>query len=178
MLPYASPGFPIMIQLVADITQARMQAATSVATSVAEAVSQWSNNMTQWSGAWGGQYRTSPIVTPPPTPQYRGENIRVSGSTSRQARVSMIEGDENYLAHVELPNVDASDISVTASNDRVEINADGHRSEFPLPRGVDTAEITGEYRDGVLTLHIPKEEKSARREVKVKAVGERKSATS
>jgi HSP20 family molecular chaperone IbpA len=167
-----------MVQLVADITQARMQAASTVAASVADAVSQWSNNMTQWSGNWGAPYRQAPNVTQPPTRQWRAENIRVSASMSRQARVSMVEGDENYLAQVELPNVDAADISVKASSDRVEINADGNRSEFSLPRGVDTAEITAEYRDGVLTLHIPKEEKAARHEVKVKSVGERKSAAS
>jgi HSP20 family molecular chaperone IbpA len=168
MLPYNTYGFPIMAQLIADITQARMQAASSVASSVADAVTQWSNNMSQFSGGWGTPYRPTNIVTPPPTSQWRGEDIRVNGGASRQARVALIEGDEKYRANVELPNVDASDISVKAGNDRVEINADGNRTYFYLPRGVDAGGITAEYHDGVLTLEIPKEEKAARHEVKVK----------
>ena len=74
------------------------------------------------------------------------------------------------------PKLHPEEITVKASNERIDITA-GNITEFvALPGGVRVEEIAAEYRDGILTLTVPKEAKSARREVRVR-VGDGKSAT-
>jgi hypothetical protein len=169
--PYVGPvgymtGLPIAVQLVSDVMQARMKAASSVAGSVADAINVWTTTMGPYTNPMmmmGGYRAQGPIVTPPPA-----SSIRVNSMGSTRG-VTVTEGDENFLAHLELPNVNADDITVKAGDQRVEVNAGGSVSSFALPQGVDIDAIAAEYRDGILTLRMPKEAKSARREIKVHA---------
>ena len=174
---YTGTGVPIMVQLLTDINQAKMQAASNIAASVADAVSLYSNAMSMWSNTMRTPYSMpqSRYRRWEQTPWSTGPTA-INVPVSQRSTVTLIEGDENYLAHVELPNVDPEEITVKASNERIDITA-GNITEFvALPGGVRVEEIAAEYRDGILTLKVPKEAKSARREVRVR-VGDGKSTS-
>jgi HSP20 family molecular chaperone IbpA len=155
-------GLPIAVQLVSDITQARMRAASSVVASVADAVNAHAGAMTQFAAAY-----TYPFV--PPTAQRRTDDpfVRVNPTVPRGMRITIVEGDENYIAHVEMPNVAPEDISVKVG-DRIEVRGGSATAYCALPNDAHREAITAEYRDSILTLRIPKEAKRARREVRVK----------
>jgi HSP20 family protein len=83
------------------------------------------------------------------------------------------ETDEDYLVMVDLPGVKSEDVTLevneqvlTISGSRVPVEVgDAQLAERPygsfvrnlrLPKGVDSDRIRADYRDGVLTLHVPK----------------------
>ncbi len=103
-------------------------------------------------------------------------------------RVDLAERDDRYVISAELPGVKSEDLNVTVENDVLTISAEKHdefegkedgvyRRErsfgrlsrsFKLGDQVNAGKIDAEYKDGVLTLNLPKAEKAKPREVKVK----------
>ena len=103
-------------------------------------------------------------------------------------RVDLAERDDRYVISAELPGVKSEDLNVTVENDVLTISAEKHdefegkedgvyRRErslgslsrsFKLDDQVNAEKIDAEYKDGVLTLNLPKAEKAKPREVKVK----------
>jgi HSP20 family protein len=104
--------------------------------------------------------------------------------------VDVSETDKAYVITAELPGVEEKDIDVTVEDDLLVIRGEKRQDEegkpdkaffsersygafqrmFTLPRGTDTAAILAGFRNGVLTVTIPKSPLShSSRKVAVKA---------
>ena len=103
-------------------------------------------------------------------------------------RVDIAETDKNFELMVEVPGLDRNDIRLKV-DDQVLIVSGERKSEdekegrnfrrverfhgaferrFRLPKDADLDKIEAEYKDGVLTIAVPKGEKVAGREIQVK----------
>ena len=127
-------------------------------------------------------YRASPI----PQPEVHGEPTPMS-LTEWSPLVDISEDNQEYRIKVELPEVKKEDISVTAEAGALTIMGERkfekeetarkyHRVErafgtfgrsFSLPDDASPAKVSAEFKDGVLTVHLMKDEKVKAQEVKV-----------
>jgi HSP20 family protein len=102
--------------------------------------------------------------------------------------VDISETDGEYLIKAELPEVKKEDVKVTVEEgvltlqgerrqEKEEKGKKYHRVErsygrfvrsFTLPESVDEAGVKAEYKDGVLSLHLPKTEKVKPKAIDVK----------
>jgi HSP20 family protein len=102
--------------------------------------------------------------------------------------VDISETDEEYLIKAELPEVKKEDVKVTVEDGVLTLQGERrqekeekgkryHRVErsygsfvrsFTLPESVDEAKVKAEYKDGVLSLHLPKTEKVKPKAIEVK----------
>jgi HSP20 family protein len=102
----------------------------------------------------------------------------------------IVENERDYVISVEMPGMEAADIEVASVEDRLTIKGEKkerkdeqrkgvHLSErhygliqrsFRMPEGVDTAGIEASFKNGVLTLTLPKtaEAQTAERKIAVK----------
>src|SRR4051794_30040009 len=96
-------------------------------------------------------------------------------------------GDHEIVLKAEVPDMKREDIDITVENFVLTINGEKkfasdvkeenfHHVErrygsfsrsFSLPPTVDAGKVTAEYKDGVLTLHIPLREEAKPRQIKV-----------
>ena len=103
-------------------------------------------------------------------------------------RAELNETDDAIDLKVELPGMDPDDIDVQVTVDSISISGDRKsetrteengvvHSEFhygkfqrvlPLPSRVDNTDVAAEYKDGILTLHLPKAPEERNKVVKVK----------
>lgn len=103
--------------------------------------------------------------------------------------VNVFDGGEDYVVKAELPGVDPKMIEIEVEDDTlvlrgeralVEAGSDAayHRRErgegrfrriVRLPGRVDSAEVKAEYRDGVLTVRLPKAKEMRPRKVTIQA---------
>jgi HSP20 family protein len=101
--------------------------------------------------------------------------------------VDIYETDDNLVLRVDLPGVEQKEIDVRVENQTLTIagerkfeNVDSskgyHRIErsygsfnrsFALPSAFDTEKIGAEYKNGVLTVTLPKKEAAKPRQIKV-----------
>jgi HSP20 family protein len=104
--------------------------------------------------------------------------------------VDISEDDREYLIKAELPEVKREGVKVTAEEGTLTIMGERkfekeekgrkyHRVEraygsfgrsFSLPADVSPAKVSAEFKDGVLTVHLPKTEKAKPQQVEVKVV--------
>ncbi|HMU54208.1 MAG TPA: Hsp20/alpha crystallin family protein [Nitrospira sp.] len=104
--------------------------------------------------------------------------------------VDISESDGEYLIKAELPEVKKEDVKVTVEDgvltlqgerrqEKEEKGKKFHRVErsygsfvrsFTLPESVDDAGVKAEYKDGVLSLHLPKTERVKPKAIDVKVV--------
>lgn len=102
--------------------------------------------------------------------------------------VDISEDDKEYRIKAELPDVKKEDVKVTAQEGTLTIMGERkfekeekgrryHRVEraygsfgrsFSLPNDVNPAKVTAEFKDGVLTVHLMKDEKAKPQQVEVK----------
>ena len=102
--------------------------------------------------------------------------------------VDIVEDNNEYLIKADLPEVKKSEISVTVENGLLKIRGERkyesedksrtyHRVErsygkfernFSIPGDADGAKISAEFKDGVLMVHLPKDEKAKPKAVDVK----------
>jgi HSP20 family protein len=102
--------------------------------------------------------------------------------------VDISEDDKEYLIEAELPEVNKEDVKVTAEDGRLTIlgerkfekeekNRKYHRVEraygsfgrsFSLPVDASPAKVSAEFKDGVLTVHLAKDEKAKPQHIEVK----------
>ena len=101
--------------------------------------------------------------------------------------VDIMESENELTVKADLPDVRLEDIDVRVENQtlsikgerRFEENSTGkgyHRIErsygrfmrsFAVPNSVDTEKVSADYKDGVLTVALPKKEAAKARQVKV-----------
>ena len=104
--------------------------------------------------------------------------------------VDIVEDNNEYLIKADLPEVKKSEISVTVENGLLKIRGERkyetedksrtyHRVErsygkfersFSIPGDADGTKISAEFKDGVLMVHLPKDEKAKPKAVDVKVV--------
>jgi HSP20 family protein len=125
---------------------------------------------------WFDNFLTDPFYWPSDlSPWGRTE----TGATGfRNPLTDMVETDGEITISSELPGINKDDIEITADENAVTIRVEKeeskeeggkkkgyHRIErsyrgfyrhIPLPGQIDPAQIQAEYKNGVLTLHIPK----------------------
>jgi HSP20 family protein len=102
--------------------------------------------------------------------------------------VDIIEDDKEWLVKADLPEVKKEDVKVNVENGVLTITGERkfekeekdkkyHRIErsygnflrsFTLPEGADGAKVTADFKDGVLKVHLPKNEKAKPKTVEVK----------
>lgn len=103
--------------------------------------------------------------------------------------VDIYESDHDLKIKAELPGVDPKDIEARVENGALYLKGERkfekeskdenyHRVErsygsfmrtFSLPASVDTEKVAAEYKDGVLTLTLPKKEEAKAKTIKVQA---------
>jgi len=108
-------------------------------------------------------------------------------STWRPA-VDITEEDDAYLAKVELPGVNRDDVKITMQDNvltirgekkaekkgkdenmrRVERYYGSFQRSFSLPTSVKSDKIEAEYKDGILTINMPKAEEAKPKHIEVK----------
>ena len=101
--------------------------------------------------------------------------------------VDISENDSGFEIHAELPGVSQEDVQVSVTDNLLTIKGEKnqkretesksyHRIErqygtfqrsFTLPRHVDTGNIKADYKDGILTLTIPKAEAAKPKEIQI-----------
>lgn len=101
--------------------------------------------------------------------------------------VDISETDKAYLIKAEIPEVKKEDVKVTVDNDMLTIQGERkmekeekgkkfHRIErsygsfvrsFRLPDGVDESKAKAEFKDGVMTVTLPKSEKAKTKAVEI-----------
>jgi HSP20 family protein len=99
------------------------------------------------------------------------------------------EDDQGYLLRMDLPGVERSGLKVVVENGVLSVGGERpddseadrpryHRMErargqfarnFALPEDADAAGITAHYKDGLLTVRLPKSEKAKPRSIEVQA---------
>jgi HSP20 family protein len=102
--------------------------------------------------------------------------------------VDITEDDKEWLVKADLPEVKKDDVKVTIENgvltvtgerklEKEEKNKKYHRIErsygsflrsFTLPDAADGSKVSADFKDGVLTVHLPKGEKARPKAVEVK----------
>lgn len=172
--PYGLATLPIAIKLASDVAQARVTAGANVANSILDYV----NSMYAMQPAARGMApmpgMAAPFVPTTAAPaRAAGFTVNVGQRTpwaSQPSRVSFVEGDETYTAHVELPNTNVNDISVRVEGNQIQVYShDDLAAVVATPDNTDPDSITADYNDGVLQVRIKKDVKRVRREVKVQS---------
>ena len=107
--------------------------------------------------------------------------------TSWAPRTDVREREKDFLIDVELPGIEKKDIKVEVKNDVLtisgerndehEVSEKGYRNverhygkferSFTLPDTVKAENITAAYKNGVMTLTLPKTEKALPKEITV-----------
>jgi HSP20 family protein len=103
--------------------------------------------------------------------------------------VDILEKENEIRIKAELPGVEAKDVAVTVDNNVLTIKGERHLEKdvkkesyhrmeraygsfsrsFSLPDTVDTGNVRAEYKDGLLTLSLPKKTAAKARTVEIKA---------
>lgn len=93
--------------------------------------------------------------------------------------VDITEDDKEYMVKAELPELKKEEVKVTVENGELTISGERkfekeekgrkyHRIErsygsfmrsFTLPEGVNGEKVMADFKDGVLKVHLPKDEK-------------------
>ena len=92
--------------------------------------------------------------------------------------------EQEYLIEVDLPGIDRAGLEISLDNDRLSIRGERtierdarHRPErprgrflrkFAVPSTVNQQAIAAEYKDGVLTVRLPKRKEQKARKVEIK----------
>lgn len=103
-------------------------------------------------------------------------------------RVDIQETQEEFLVHAELPGVKKEDVKLTVKDGTLTIQGERnqakeergsrfHRTErqygsfmrsFSLPEGVLEDKLGATYKDGMLTVHLPKSQEPKAKPVEIK----------
>lgn len=100
--------------------------------------------------------------------------------------LDLYQNNDNVIARIELPGMRKEDIEIslqdgmlTVSGERKSETSEGEKAErteryvgkfrrsVSLPTQVDTNKVTANYRDGILTITLPKAEEAKPKQIKV-----------
>ena len=102
--------------------------------------------------------------------------------------VDVAEDDKEYVIKAELPEIRKEDVNVSIENgllsisgerkfEKEEKNKKYHRVEraygyfsrsFSLPDAVDAEQVKADFKEGMLTIHVPKSESARPKQIEVK----------
>jgi len=102
--------------------------------------------------------------------------------------VDIVEDDKEYVIKAELPEVKKEDVKVSVENGLLAISGERklekeekdkkyHRVEraygyfarsFSLPDAVDADQVKADFKDGMLTIHVPKNDRARTKQIEVK----------
>jgi HSP20 family protein len=105
--------------------------------------------------------------------------------------VDIYEGKDELVAQVDLPGVQEKDIDIRLENNTLTIRGErkfeksvneenylrieraygSFTRTFSLPNTVNVESIRADYKQGVLTVHLPKREESKPKQVKINVSG-------
>jgi HSP20 family protein len=110
----------------------------------------------------------------------------LTGGRGAHPPVNVLEHNGDFVVIAELPGVKKEDLDIKVKGDTVRIHgkktveyaddASVHRRErvggefdrtLTLPAQIDAAKVTADYRDGVLTLRLPRAESEKPRSVTI-----------
>jgi HSP20 family protein len=115
-------------------------------------------------------------------------SLRSSDNWAFVPRVDIIEEKDNMTVVAEIPGMEKDDIKVFVENGvltisgekkpimdkkedsnyvRCELCTGAFSRSFTLPEHIETDKITADYKNGLLTIVLPKAEKSKPKEIKV-----------
>jgi len=103
--------------------------------------------------------------------------------------VDILEKENEVLIKAELPGVESKDVAVTVDNNVLTIKGERHLEKdvkkesyhrmertygsfsrsFTLPNTLDASNVRAEYKDGLLTLNLPKKAAAKSRTVEINA---------
>lgn len=102
-------------------------------------------------------------------------------------RTDLVETDENFRIHLDLPGVKREDVTVNFQDNQLRISGERHHTAnaeneeyvrverahgrfyraFTLPRTANPEAIAASYEDGVLTVTVPKHEEQKPRRIEI-----------
>jgi len=115
-------------------------------------------------------------------------SLRLSDNWSFVPPVDIVEETDQTKIVAEIPGMEKEDIKIFVENDvltisgekkqafekredancvRCELQAGSFSRSFTLPEHIDSEKITADYKNGLLTIMLPKTEKSKPKEIKV-----------
>ncbi|MCP9468838.1 MAG: Hsp20/alpha crystallin family protein [Nitrospira sp.] len=121
-------------------------------------------------------------------PEGSGEKKEALAVAEWSPVVDITEDDKEYLIKAELPEMKKEDIKINVQDDVLSISGERkyekdekgkkyHRVEraygsflrsFTLPQDADGSKVSAAYKDGVLSIHLPKSEKAKPKAIEVK----------
>ncbi|HUB66325.1 MAG TPA: Hsp20/alpha crystallin family protein [Candidatus Methylacidiphilales bacterium] len=124
--------------------------------------------------------------TPVTAPTTGGEEFMTTAEWAPS--VDIVEDDKEWVVKADLPEVKKDDVKVTVEKgvltitgerkfEKEEKNKKYHRIErsygnflrsFTLPDDADGTQVNAEFKDGVLKVHLPKNEKAKPKTIEVK----------
>ena len=111
--------------------------------------------------------------------------LRTAPQACNCVPTDVAEDADQLLLKVELPGVAANEVSIKVEDDVLTISGERKHEEngktylrversygkfsrdFTMPNYVDSGKITAEFKDGVLTLHLPKKAETKPRQIQV-----------
>jgi HSP20 family protein len=120
-------------------------------------------------------------------PQRRGNGREEITLADWTPLADITEDDKEYLIKAELPELRKEDVKVTVENGVLTVSGERkfekeekkkkyHRVErgygtfvrsFTLPDDTDTTKVKAEFKNGLLTVHVPKSEKAKPKQIEV-----------
>jgi HSP20 family protein len=124
------------------------------------------------------------------TPQGSGNGGEALTMAQWEPLTDITEDEKEFLVKVEIPEMKKEDVKVTVENGTLRISGERkaekeektkkyHRVErsygsflraFTLPETTDGAKVSADYKDGVLTVHLPKTETAKAKATEVKVM--------
>lgn len=121
------------------------------------------------------------------TPVSRGDLMTTVNRAVRVPAIELTTTETDVILKAEIPGIEAKDLDVQVTRDAVTIKGEYqqetkeethqvYRSEFrygafqrvvPLPVEVENEQAQAEFKDGILTLTLPKAERDRNKSVKV-----------
>lgn len=121
------------------------------------------------------------------TPPYETQMLT---KTEWVPAVDIQERSEEYVVKTELPEVEKKDVKVTVEENLLTIQGERRQEEedkalkfhrversygtflrtFTLPEYVDAQKVTADFKDGVLTVHLPKTQRPRTKAIEVPVV--------
>jgi len=119
---------------------------------------------------------------------FRGTHDEDYTLASWTPAVDIVEHDDEYFVKVELPGVNKDDVKLTLENNiltirgekkqeketkkenyhRVERSYGAFQRSFTLPSAIKADRIDASYKDGILTVSLPKAEEAKPKQIEVK----------